>query len=48
MVGTDKNTGKQISVLSHQDPEKFLRKKRKKFEKNLKQRIEVLLERTKA
>ncbi|MFA5997559.1 MAG: hypothetical protein WC791_03675 [Candidatus Paceibacterota bacterium] len=46
VVGTDKETGKEISILTHQDPWKFLKTHKQDFEENLTAKIEELLQKT--
>lgn len=45
-VGTDKDTGEQISFLSHQDPEIFLDLYKKRFKKDLASAIQTHRERS--
>lgn len=46
LVGTDKNTGEQISFLSHQDPKIFLDMYKKRFKKDLTSAISAHKERS--
>lgn len=46
VIGVDKETGKEISILTHQNPEEFLGKNEKDFESDLSKVITNLLGRT--
>lgn len=47
MIGEEKETGKQVSFMSHQDPDRFLGSKKQKFAEDLEERIREFKSRVK-
>lgn len=47
LTGEDKDTGKQISVMTHQNPNRFLKSKREEFERDLSEIVREIKSRAK-